>query len=57
MSDVSQYPMPRDPTLYRLAGRDRERGRLRDPDVPPVAPPAVPLIDSREARSDTPPKD
>lgn len=49
--------MPRDPTLYRLAGRDRERGRLRDPDVPPVAPPAVPLIDSREARSDTPPKD
>lgn len=49
--------MPREPTLYRLAGRDRDRGRRRDPAVPPVAPPAAPLRDKRDARSDAAPKD
>lgn len=49
--------MPRDPTLYRLAGRDLDRGRRLDPAVPPVAPPAAPLNDNLDARSDAAPKD
>lgn len=49
--------MPREPTLYRLAGRDLERGLRLDPVVAPVTPPAAPLKDNREARSDAAPND
>lgn len=46
-----------DPTLYRLAGLDRDRGLRLELGAPLVAPPAAPLKDKRDARSDAAPKD